>query len=84
MGLRMEAAGLGERTGYELPITQTQLADALGITSVHVNRTLQALRRDRIVRTEQRRIYIDDWGRLSDLAEFDPEFLLIEPLREAA
>ncbi len=84
MGVRMEEAGLGTRTEYGLPVTQTQLADALGLTSVHVNRTLQALRRERIVGTEHRTIRIEDWDRLAELAEFDPEFLLIEPLREAA
>jgi CRP-like cAMP-binding protein len=80
----MEDAGLGTRTEYALPITQVQLADALGLTSVHVNRTLQTLRRDHVVRTEQRNIHIDDWDRLAQLAEFDPEFLLIEPIRKAA
>jgi CRP-like cAMP-binding protein len=84
MGVRMEEARLGTRTEYELPLTQTQLGDALGLTPVHVNRTLRALRDDRIVRIEQRTFYIEDWDRLSELAEFDPDFLLIEPRKKAA
>ena len=80
----MGEAGLSTRTDYSLPITQARLADAMGLTSVHVNLTLRALRRDRIVRMEQRNVHIEDWGRLAELADFDPEFLLIERLSEAA
>lgn len=84
MGVRMEEAGLGTRTRYALPMIQAQIADAMGLTSVHVNRTLQALRRDRVVRTDERTVHVEDWGRLTEIAEFDPEFLLIKPLSEAA
>lgn len=84
MGMRNEQAGLGTRTEFSLPMTQSQIADATGLTSVHVNRTLQALRRDQIVSTERRTIYIENWDRLTEIAEFDPEFLLIEPLQQAA
>lgn len=79
MGIRMEQAELGTRTAFHLPITQAQLADVLGLMSVHVNRMLQAMRRDRIVATGQRRVQIEDWERLAELGEFDPEFLLIQP-----
>jgi CRP-like cAMP-binding protein len=43
LGVRLDAEGLAEDYGYELPMTQEQLADAVGLTSVHVNRTLKAL-----------------------------------------
>lgn len=86
LGMRMEQAELGTRTEYTVPITQTQLGDVLGLTSVHVNRTMQALRRDGIVRTRNKTIHIDDWPRLLSLAEFDPRFLLVAPMdqQEAA
>lgn len=84
LGLRMEGAGLGTRTEYRLPMTQTRVADVLGLSPVHVNRTLQALRRLGIVRTEQRTIHIEDWDGLAALGEFSPEFLMIEPMSEAA
>jgi CRP-like cAMP-binding protein len=42
-GVRFEAAGLAEKLAYELPMTQDQLADCTGLTSVHVNRTLKSL-----------------------------------------
>ena len=45
MGLRLQAVGLAQNGSYDLPVTQMELADALGLTTVHVNRTLQQLRR---------------------------------------
>ena len=48
--VRLESAGLGQKNGYELPMPQEQLADALGLTSVHTNRTLMALGSDGDVR----------------------------------
>jgi CRP-like cAMP-binding protein len=46
---RMEAAGLGDSQRFPLPLTQEVLADALGLSIVHVNRTLQQLRRERLI-----------------------------------
>lgn len=76
-GLRMEAAGLGTRTRFVFLATQAQIADAMGLTSVHVNRMLQELRRMRVVRTEHRTIHVEDWDRLASIAEFDPAYLLL-------
>lgn len=75
MGLRAEAANLGTRSNFELPMTQEQLADAVGITSVHVNRTLQLLRRDAGLTVKRPRVGVEDWNHLAQLAEFDPDFL---------
>ena len=82
IGIRMEQAGLGSRTEYPLPATQEQLADALGLTAVHTNRTLQMLRAEGLVRAERRMVYVANWERLASIAEFDPEFLLIERMTE--
>jgi CRP-like cAMP-binding protein len=49
MQRRMEAAGLGDAQRFPLPLTQEMLADALGLSIVHVNRTLQQLRRERLI-----------------------------------
>ena len=46
---RLEAAGMGSTEGYELPMTQEHLADAAGLTAVHVNRTLRAMDRDGLI-----------------------------------
>ena len=77
-GLRMELAGLASRDHFWFDITQSNLADAVGLTAVHVNRTLQALRAKGLIRTLSHTIYVDDWGRLADVAEFDPDYLLLK------
>ena len=78
----MEEADLGSRTEYDFPVTQAQLGDAMGLTPVHVNRTLQGLKREGILRTDHKAIQIGDWDRLAEIAEFDPDFLLIERMDE--
>jgi len=78
MGLRMEAAGLGTRTSFELPVTQEQLAEATGITAVHVNRTLQEIRGDGLLSFRGGRVEISDWDALARVAEFEPGYLMLE------
>ncbi len=73
--LRLEAAGLGERDDYRLPMTQEQLADALGLTSVHTNRTLMGLGEDGLIERRQRAIQIVDWLGLMKVGDFDPAYL---------
>lgn len=70
-----------ERTdGYSftLPLTQNELADALGLSVVHVNRTLRDLRKRGVIRWEGDRIHIDDWDGLVEIAEFDPTYLCLQ------
>lgn len=78
LGVRSEHAGIGSRTDFPLPMTQNQLADALGITSVHVNRTLRALRQNELVTAGSRRVRVERWDELAAIAEFDSRFLLLE------
>jgi CRP-like cAMP-binding protein len=73
--LRLEAAGLGERCNYELPMTQEQLADAMGLTSVHTNRTLMGLGEDGLISRTQRSVTINDWPGLTEVGDFDPAYL---------
>lgn len=79
MGIRMEQAKLGTRNRYRLPKTQAQLADVVGVTTVHLNRTFQTLRRDRLFLTEGMNIRVLDFERLCSMAEFDGRYLLLEP-----
>jgi CRP-like cAMP-binding protein len=72
---RLQAAGLGERHEYELPMTQEQLADALGLTSVHVNRMLQRLEREGLIERSLRSVKIVDWGNLAEVGDFDGTYL---------
>ncbi|MFN3944342.1 MAG: Crp/Fnr family transcriptional regulator [Allosphingosinicella sp.] len=74
-GVRLEAAGLGRICEYELPMTQEQLADALGLTAVHVNRTLKGLDRDGFTRRAKRSVFIRDWDRLADAGDFTSDYL---------
>jgi CRP-like cAMP-binding protein len=73
--LRLEKAGLGERCGYELPMTQEQLADALGLTSVHTNRTLMILADAGLLSRKHRSVQIRDWPALARAGDFDPAYL---------
>ncbi len=76
--VRLEAAGLGERCNYELPMTQEQLADALGLTSVHTNRTLMGLGKEGLIARNQRAVQIVDWQRLTKVGDFDPAYLHLD------
>ena len=73
--MRAENAGLGGVASYELPLTQEQLADAVGLTSVHVNRTLMRLESEGYIRRSRRMIEIDDWHNLAKVADFEPRYL---------
>lgn len=74
--LRLKVAGLGEATGYELPMTQEQLGDATGLTSVHVNRTIKSLEKDGLIdRSNPRSIFIGDWRKLAEAGDFDSGYL---------
>jgi CRP-like cAMP-binding protein len=73
--LRMRVAGLSGDHSYELPITQEQFADAAGLTTVHVNRTLRALAAQGVVIRDKRRVFIPSWKRLAEVADFDERYL---------
>jgi CRP-like cAMP-binding protein len=72
---RREAAGLGSPERFELPMTQDQIAEATGLSVVHVNRTLQGLSRSGVIERNRREIRIRDWGRMCQVADFDPAYL---------
>jgi CRP-like cAMP-binding protein len=80
--LRLQTVGLATENGFELPVTQDELADTLGLSAVHVNRVLQQLRKDGLISLVGKRLTIHDVERLKALAEFDPTYLhLNERLR---
>lgn len=76
--LRLEVAGLGEQCHYELPMTQDELGDALGLTPIHVNRTLKALEAERLIQRTRRSVRIPDWKALAKVGDFDPNYLHLE------
>lgn len=76
--LRNRAIGLASCEGLDFPITQGHLAEATGLTPVHVNRTVQALRRQNLIEYANGRLKILDLARLSDIALFDAKYLCVE------
>lgn len=84
--LRLEAAGLASNHRYELPMTQEQLADAVGLTSVHVNRVLKQLREEGLITRDRRSIVIEDWKRMREAGDFNERYLHHDAMgaREAA
>lgn len=74
--LRLRVAGLGEENNYELPMTQEQMADATGLTAVHVNRTMKALEKEGLIkRSDPRSIRIGEWRLLAEIGDFDSNYL---------
>lgn len=73
--LRMRAIGLAASDNFSLPLTQTDLGDALGLTPVHVNRTLQRLRAEGMITLERKRLTIHDPERLMAISGFEPNYL---------
>ncbi|MFC1458472.1 Crp/Fnr family transcriptional regulator [Microvirga arabica] len=73
--VRLRAVGLAEDHTCDLPITQTEFADALGVTTVHVNRVLQQMRAEGLIETKGSRLNIPDWERLKAIGDFDPTYL---------
>jgi len=78
VSLRMEAAKMTNGSGYHLPLTQEQLGDAVGLTSVHVNRTLKALAEQGLIIRDRRHIRFDDIDRLRAAADFSALYLHLE------
>ena len=72
---RARSAGLGRVGSVHLPLHQGQLGDALGMSLVTVNRTLQALRRTSAMEFRNSQLTVRDWKRLADTGEFDPSYL---------
>lgn len=75
--VRQRAVGLAQENSYEFALTQEELADMTGLSTVHVNRTLQDLRADGLIRLRDKRIKILDDLRLREVGEFEPGYLAL-------
>ena len=73
--VRLRAVGLTNGDACELPFTQAELADATGLSAVHVNRTLQELRGEGLITLRAGSLTVLDWDRLQEAGEFDPAYL---------
>ena len=76
--VRMGAVGLGDGRSCQLPMTQEQIGDAVGLTSVHVNRTLKALERDGVIRRSKREISFTDWDLVRHVGDFTSIYLHLD------
>jgi CRP-like cAMP-binding protein len=78
MLLRLRAVGIMDDATFEFPVTQTDLADATGLTPVHVNRMLQRLREERLIATEGKQWKVLDPAGLRKAANFNPNYLHLD------
>lgn len=76
--VRLQSVGLASATGCELPVTQSELADTVALSTVHVNRTLKELRRASLVSMSSKSLTIHDLPGLRALAMFDPAYLHLD------
>jgi DNA-binding Lrp family transcriptional regulator len=60
-------------------MTQEQLADAVGLTPVHVNRTLKALEAEGLIVRDKRHVSFPDWRRMREIGDFNQRYLHLEP-----
>jgi CRP-like cAMP-binding protein len=77
---RLEAVGLTQQSRCDLALTQTELADTLALSAVHVNRTLMEMRRANLVSYQGRQLILHDRKELESLAGFDPSYLHLESI----
>lgn len=80
--VRMRVVGLASDDSFEFPLTQADLADTLGITSVHANRVLQDLRSQGLVEWKNKRVRVPDAEQLIAFAEFNPNYLHLNRRKE--
>jgi CRP-like cAMP-binding protein len=77
--IRYRAIGQTDGMKFELAMSQSDLGDTLGLSAVHVNRSLKELRSEQLVTWERNAVTIRDWDRLQLFADFDPTYLQIDP-----
>jgi CRP-like cAMP-binding protein len=79
MATKLRAVGLNDGHTYPWPVTQQEIADALGLTDVHVNRVLRDLRKDGLIAMVRGVFTATDWDGLKQLGQFDPGYLHMDP-----
>jgi CRP-like cAMP-binding protein len=81
---RLRTIGMTNGSSCELPLTQTDIGDAMGLSTVHVNRILQELRADDLITFRANLLVVHDWSRLQIAAEFDSSYLFADGSRSTA
>jgi CRP-like cAMP-binding protein len=75
--VRLRVAGLAQGNGYEMPLTQQEIGETLGLSTVHVNRVLQELRASQLIELRSKHLVIHDLPALCALGQFNPLYLHI-------
>lgn len=75
LGMRFGAVKMADNNTFPMPMTQSELGDAMGLSAVHVNRTLMELRSEGLIDWRNGVMTVLDWDRLASTAEFDPTYL---------
>lgn len=73
--MRLQTVGLANASSYDLPITQSDVAETMGLSMVHVNRVLQRLRAMNLITLRAKRLVINDVEVLKVFSEFNPNYL---------
>jgi len=81
--VRLQVVGMTQNHTCKIPITQNQFADATGLSSVHVNRVLQALRADGLIVLRGNTLQVPDWEKLKKAGDFDPTYLHLQRKKAA-
>lgn len=76
--VRLKTVKLTKGQSFTLPLSQATLSDVLGLSTVHMNRVIQALRQDGVIRWSNQQVEILQWDRLAEIAEFDMTYLRLE------
>jgi CRP-like cAMP-binding protein len=78
---RVRITGAGNGDGFRVPLTQTVIADALGLTPIHTNRVLRQLERDGLLERDNGWILFRDEARLAEISQFDPSYFHLDAFR---
>ncbi|WP_277811171.1 Crp/Fnr family transcriptional regulator [Chromohalobacter canadensis] len=73
--LRSKVAGLTSSDTFVMPLNQVKISEAMGLTSVHTNRVIQRLKRDKLIVVNKQNIQIPDFSRLQAFADFNGDYL---------
>jgi CRP-like cAMP-binding protein len=75
LGKRLSLVGMGSKAGYACPLTQYLIADAIGLSAVHVNRVLRELREQGMITFRDGYVTFDDYNRIVEFADFEVSYL---------
>jgi CRP-like cAMP-binding protein len=73
--VRLNGAGLTKDMSFEMPLTQELIGDAVGLTPVHVNRTMRSLREDKLIAMDGKRVMVLDFEALCLICDFENSYL---------